>query len=192
MRHIHALAPGLSGDDFAVQGLLNKENSHDVFFRKCINELTDYYETKADLCGISQGRGNLDLKLNLAQSMAAERDGYVVMLPIFVKGADPTYFYVLSDQINDEPTVEPKLRFEVVYSGDVGSTTYFKMILDYEGLKYDVIEDTKRTMVLSKGQVNPAGGCVVVPVSKDVPPDTCFKTPYALIDYIKERGLIRC
>jgi hypothetical protein len=62
------------------------------------------------LCGISQGRGNLELKLNLAHAMATERDGYVVMLPIFVKGADPAYFHVLPDQHHKDWTIDQMVR----------------------------------------------------------------------------------
>lgn len=81
--HIHALAPCMSGDDFAVQGLQATTATKERFLEHCSAEMTDYIANEIDKGCFPPDSGNLYMKYNIAHEMAKVRSGgHVVMIPV--------------------------------------------------------------------------------------------------------------
>ncbi len=81
--HIHALAPCMSGDDFAVQGLNSTTAAKERFLAHCSAEMTDYIANEIDTGRFPPARGILELKYNIAHAKAKEHSGgHVVMIPV--------------------------------------------------------------------------------------------------------------
>ncbi len=103
--HIHALAPCMSGDDFAVQGLQSTTAAKERFLERCSAEMSDYIANEIDAGRFPPARGILELKYNIAHAMAKERSGgHVVMIPVDLPETKCVELYsryfVMIDEVN--------------------------------------------------------------------------------------------
>jgi len=77
------------------------------------------------------------------------------------------------------------MRATIYTGGDGGrSLTFYAAILAHESIAYDIKSDLPRVARATRGMFNP-NGCCVVELQGEV-----FDSPYQLVDWIRERGLV--